>query len=99
MSRETVARDVAFLKKSVRYRLDELAKDGFIFEYVVALERIKSYRAKYDELYEKSNDIKEKVAILKESRENDKTYLELLGEAPTIHAFRRAVEKTNVQTT
>ena len=78
--------------------VDDLAKDGFIFEYKTTIERIKSYRAKYDELYKKSDDINEKIAILKESKENDKLYLELLAETPTIHAFRKAMEK-NVQTT
>jgi hypothetical protein len=99
VSRATVARDVAFLKKLARDSLDELSKGGFIFEYMTTLERIKSYREKYDELYNQSDGIRERTAILKESRENDKRYLELLGETPTIHAFRKAVEKTNVQTT
>jgi hypothetical protein len=99
VSRETIVRDVGFLRKSSKAWLEGLAKgNGFIFEYQLTLERLRNNRVKYAELYDESKDTKEKLAILKESRENDKTYLEILSGIPTIHALRQVVEKANVQT-
>jgi len=99
VSRETVVRDVAFLKKSVHLWLEDLTKHGFVFEYKLTLDRLNNYRTKLEKLYDKTEDVPQKISIIKELKEISKLYLELLSETPTIHAFRKAVKKANVQET
>src|SRR5436853_7882651 len=41
VSRQTIVRDVSFLKKSSQSWLEGLAKDGFIFEDRLSLDKIK----------------------------------------------------------
>ena len=95
MSRKTIVRDVAYLKKASHNWFDGLAKDGFIFEYKLALDKIKDRENELQKLYKESKVIPQKLQILKALDENTKLYLELLGERPTIHAIKRA--SRNVQ--
>jgi hypothetical protein len=88
-SRETIARDVAFLKKTAQDWLDDLAKDGFIFEYKIALEEIKENRNKLKNLYNNATEDFDKRLIVKDSDANIALYIKLLSEAPTVLAFRR----------
>jgi len=90
VSRLTVVRDVSYLKKASRNWLDGLAKDGFIFEYKTGLDRIREHGLELAKLLEKPSNIEQKRRILKSMDDNAKLYLQLLGEAPTIHAFRKA---------
>lgn len=96
-SRATVVRHVRVLKKQNQEWLDDLAKEGFIFEYRNTLEKIKERGARLEEMYQKTNDPLLKLDILREQDRNDKLYLEMLGETPTIHAYRKAVKLANVQ--
>ena len=100
--RNTIVRDVSYLKKASQNWLDGLAKNGFIFEYKLALDKIRDHEKELQRLYENSNDEHVKVQILKTLDENTKLYLELIGESPTIHAYRKALsypkEKNLVQT-
>lgn len=98
VSRETVVRDVSYLKKSAHGWIDDLAKGGFVFEYKFALGKLNSYRIQLEGLYNNTVDVWQKISVMKELRENVKSYLELLGETPTIHAYRKAVKKVDVQT-
>ena len=98
-SRITVARDVSFLKKQNQEWLDDLAKGGFIFDFRNTLDKIKDRGARLEEMYENETDRQERRAIIREQDRNDKLYLEMLGETPTIHAFRKAVKQLNVQAT
>lgn len=93
-SRETIVRDVKFLKKQNWEWLDDLAKDGFIFEFRNALEKIRQNGARLEDMFEKAIDSWLKLEIIREQDRNSKLYLELLGEAPTIHAFRKAVKQS-----
>lgn len=95
VSRKTITRDITFLKKASRSWIDGLAKDGFIYEYKLALDKIKDHGAELQKILSESKDISQKLHILKALDENAKLYLELLGERPTVHAIRRA---RNVQT-
>lgn len=97
VSRQTIVRDVAFLKRESQSWLDGIAREGFIFEYKLALDRIKEVGARLQELFDQTHNVVEKIAILREIQYNEKLYLELFGGIPTVHAFRRAMEKTNVQ--
>ena len=96
-SRQTIVRDVASLKESSQSWLDGLAKDGFIFEYQITLEIIKNNRARLEALYEQAENLMDKVVILRDIDKNAKLYLELLGETPTIHAYRKAIKMNMVQ--
>jgi len=95
VSRKTIVRDVAYLKKASQNWIDGLAKDGFIFEYKLALDKIKDRENELQKLYKESKEISQKLQILKALDENTKMYLELLGERPTIHAIKRV--SRNVQ--
>ena len=95
VARQTVVRDVAYLKRASRNWVDGSSKDGFIFEYKLALDKIKDREFELQKLYKQSTEIGQKLQILKALNDNTKLYLELLSEHCTIHAIRRA---RNVQT-
>jgi hypothetical protein len=92
-SRATVVRDVRRLKDMAQSWLDGLAKDGFIFEYRLTLDKIRDHELELQRLLLKSTSTAEKIQILKALDDNAKLYLELLAETPTVHAYRRAVQK------
>lgn len=91
VSRQTIVRDVAELKKESRPWLDDLAKNGFIFEYRLGFEKLKETASRLESLYHEAKTSKEKLAILKQKDENTVLYLKLLSESPTIHSLRKAV--------
>ena len=95
--RNTIVRDVSFLKKQSQNWLDGLAKNGFIFEYKLALAKIRYHESELQKLYNKTNDLGHKIQILKALDDNAKLYLELLGETPTIHAYKRAIKQVQDQ--
>ena len=88
--RQTILRDVNDLKKNARTWIDGLAKDGFILEYKLGLENLKSIRTELWNLSEKTDNHEQKYKILKTISDVTKSYLQLLAEAPTIHAIRKA---------
>jgi DNA-binding transcriptional regulator LsrR (DeoR family) len=94
VSRQTIVRDVAFLKESHNW-LDGIVKEGFIFEFQLALDRIKDVGTQLEEL-DKTGNVMEKIVILREIQNNTKLYLELLGETATVHKLRKVMGKTNV---
>ena|SRR2546428_6147360 len=98
-SRSTIGRDVAYLRKSARAWIDSLAKDGFIFEYKIILEKIKERGARLEKLYQGTDDVWQKISITAAQDKNDKLYIELLAETPAIHAFRKAVKLAHVPAT
>ena len=95
VSRQTIVRDVQELKKTAHSWLDDLANGGFVFEYKLTLDRIQQNRIKLEKLYDDTNDIEQKRRLLKSLDDNAKLYLEILGNAPTIHAYRRAIAEGN----
>lgn len=97
VSRQTIVRDVSFLKKLSQSWLDGLVRDGFIFEYKLALDRKKENGYLLRKMLDETKDVSERVTIIKARNENDKLYLEMLSETPTINAFRKAIRmaKTN----
>ena len=97
VSRNTVVRDVSFLKKYSQSWLDGLAKEGFIYEYKLGLDKIRDHERELQKLLVEAKEIPEKIQIIKVLDDNQKLYLELLGETPTVHAFRKAIQK-DVQT-
>lgn len=95
VSRQTIVRDVQAIKKTAHSWLDDLANGGFVFEYKLSLERIQQSRINLENLYDETQDIEQKRRLLKALDDNAKLYLEILGNAPTIHAYRRAIAEGN----
>jgi len=95
--RNTIVRDVSFLKKHAQNWLDGLAKNGFIYEYKLALDKIRDHEQELQKLFEQTDDISQKIQILRALDDNSKLYLELLGETPTVHAYRLAIKKAQDQ--
>jgi len=98
VERRTIVRDVSYLKKSSISWLNGLAKDGFIYEYKLGLDKIREHERDLQQLLTEATEISEKIQIIKVLDDNSKLYLELLGETPTVHAFRKAIQIENVQT-
>ncbi len=90
VDRSTIVRDVMDLKKQSQSWLDSLPKGVFVFEYKLALDKLKQTGAELSKLYEKTTRESEKLQILKAKDENTKLYLQLLAEAPAICALKKA---------
>ena len=95
VSRQTIVRDVQAIKNAAHSWLDDLANGGFVFEYKLSLEQIQQSRINLKMLYDEAQDIEQKRRLLKSLDDNVKLYLEILGNAPTIHAYRRAIAESN----
>lgn len=93
VSRQTIVRDVAYLKKESQKWLDDLAKEGFVYEFKLTLDKIRDHERELYGLYTESDCISQKIQILKALNENAKLYLELLGETPTVHAYKKAMKR------
>ena len=96
VNRSTIVRDVADLKKQSQSWLDSLPKGVFVFEYKLALDKLKQTGTDLSNLYDKATKESEKLQILKAKDENTKLYFQLLAEAPAICAFKKAIKNTNV---
>jgi transposase len=95
VGRATVARDVCHIKNNAREWLDDLARDGFIHEYRLALEKLRDHESELQKMLQKAS-LAQKIQIFRALDENVRLYLELLGETPTVHAYRRALRKLEV---
>jgi len=93
VSRGTIVRDVKHFKDSSQTWLDGIAKGGFVIEYKTGLDNIKESRDKLEKLFEESSDIEQKRRILKSLDDNEKLYLQLLGEAPAVYAIRKVIQE------
>lgn len=92
--RNTIIKDVAHIRSGAREWLDGLAADdGFIHEYRLALEKIRDHEFELQKLLDNAGTPAQKVRVLRALDENVKLYLELLGETPAVHAYRRAMRK------
>lgn len=94
VDRATIVRDVAYIKGAARGWLDDLAKDGFIHEYRMALEKLRDHEFELQKLLAGAGSVTEKIQILRALDENIRLYLQLLGETPAVHAYRRAVSRS-----
>jgi hypothetical protein len=93
VDRATIVRDVAYIRGAARDWLDGLAKDGFIHEYRLALEKLKDHEFELQKLLAGAGSVAEKVQVPRALDENVRLYLELLGETPAVHAYMRAMSK------
>jgi hypothetical protein len=90
--RNTVSRDLAYFREAAREWLDGLAKDGFIREYQVALDKLRDHEFELQKILPEAN-VWQRIQILKALDENTRLYLELLSETPAVHAFKRALRR------
>ncbi|MEM2139525.1 hypothetical protein [Nitrososphaera sp.] len=93
VNRMTIARDIAYIRGAAGSWLDDLAKDGFIHEYKLALAKIRDHEFELQKLLDRTENVAQRVEILRALDENVRLYLELLGETPTVHAYKRALRK------
>jgi len=93
VSRQTVLRDVKFLKKASQSWLDGLAKDGFIFEYKLCLDKVKERERKLQQLVEDEKDSMKVASLIRTLNSCTKLYAELLDAAPTIHSIKKSLEE------
>lgn len=93
VSRQTIVRDTSALKKNAKPWLDGLAKEGFIFEYKMALDKIRDREKYLQKLLDNETDTKTKVHLIKALNDCTKLYISLLSDAPTIHSLRKIREQ------
>jgi len=93
VSRQTIIRDVSVHKKEAKPWLDGLAKEGFIFEYKMALDKIRDRENFLQKLLDNETDTKMKAHLVKTLNDCTKLYISLLSDAPTIHSLRKLREQ------
>ena len=93
VSRQTIVRDVSVHKKEAKPWLDGLAKEGFIFEYKMALDKIRDRENYLQKLLDNETDTKMKAQLVKALNNCTKLYISLLSDAPTIHSLRKIREQ------
>ncbi|NWG36577.1 hypothetical protein [Nitrososphaera sp.] len=93
VNRMTIARDIAYIRGAAGSWLDDLAKDGFIHEYKLALAKIRDHEFELQNLFKEARSVEQKTRILEALNETVRLYLEMLGETPTVHAYKRALKK------
>jgi len=59
--RNTIVRDVSFLKNQSHNWLDGLAKNGFIYEYKLSLDKSRDHERELQKLFEDSEEIGQKT--------------------------------------
>lgn len=94
--KSTIDRDMRSIRKGVHVWMDTLPKDEFILQYKLTLDGSKSRSVILKNMLETTLDDFEKLAIIKELRNEEKFYIDLLSQAPTIHSLREIVRDGNV---
>jgi len=90
VSRRTVVRDVLQLKQEADQWLDDLVAQGYIFEVKQSLDFFRTLRTELFEMLENSQNVNEKLKIVKSIGENFGTYFSITSEAPKLTHFRKA---------
>ena len=57
--RNTIVRDVSYLKKHAQNWLDGIAKEGFIYEYKLSLDKIRDHERELQKLYSQTEETTE----------------------------------------
>ena len=92
-SRQTIVRDVKFMKDSAQNWLTGLAKNGYVFEYKSCLDKVKTRERKLEELIEKESDPMKIAKLISTQNSCTKLYADLLDAAPTINAIKNMREE------
>lgn len=92
VSRETIVRDVKYLKSTATPWFKGLAVDGFAFEYMVAHDKLKENERGYRKMLERETlSVSEEIKIRKAIDENIAQQLNLLAEGPTLESLNKIV--------
>lgn len=90
VSRRTVVRDVLQLKQDADKWLDDLVAQGYIFEVKQSLDFFRTLRTELFEMLENSQNVNEKLKIMKGLGEIFGTYFSITSAAPKLTHFRKA---------
>jgi len=90
VSRRTVVRDVLQLKQEADEWLDDLVDQGYIFEVKQSLDFFRRLRTELFEMLENSQNVGEKLKIMKRLDENLGTYFSIISQGPMLIHFRKA---------
>lgn len=89
VSRETIVRDVRELKNMSPQWIDSLAQYGFIFEFKLFLDLLKSHRVILQDMLENSSSTLEKLKIIRQIQENIEYFRFIMLEGPTLYALNK----------
>jgi hypothetical protein len=92
VSRETIVRDVRCLKSLANPWIDDLAKNGFPFEYRLTMDKLKENERGYRKMLQKPDlTVTEELRIRKALDDNICQQFQLLGEGPTLQSLNKIV--------
>ena len=89
VSRRTVVRDVLQLKQEADQWLDDIVNQGYIFEVKQSLDFFRILRTELFEMLENSQNVDEKLKIMKRLDENLGTYFSIIFKGPMLIHFRK----------
>jgi len=93
ISRSTVSRAAQKLREEKKVWLKNVTDNyGFALEHGLVLERILDCTAKAYELFETTENTKERLTILKAIKDFSVEYYDIYGQVPLAAAFRKFVE-------
>lgn len=84
VSRETIVRDVRELKNMSTQWLDSLAQHGFVLEFKMCLELLKTLRVKLKEMLENTNSTPDKLKIIRAIENNITLYNQWMLDGPAV---------------
>jgi len=88
--RRTVVRDVSQLKQDADQWLDDIVDQGYIFEVKQSLDFFRTLRTELFEMLENSQNVGEKLKIMKRLNENFGTYFSIIFKGPMLTHLRKA---------
>jgi len=86
INEDTVQNDIRAIKKSSSPWLTGLAKEGYIYDVMLGVEKIKAHEKELEDMKKKSTDPKEKRELIKQIDETVIARLSLEGEGPVFLA-------------
>lgn len=78
VSRETIARDVRFLKEQAMTWFKTVSTADYIFEYKILLDKLKDFEFDMRQMIKNSSDNSEKIKIIKPLQDNIELQLKML---------------------
>ena len=90
VNRRTIVRDKAFLIEDAQKWINDLARDGFVFETKITLDMLKDTTRQLNEMLDQDDlSREERRKLLKQRDENIALQLQLIAEGPLIHSMRK----------
>jgi len=90
VNRRTIVRDKTFLKEAAQKWINDLAKDGFVFETKMALDMLKDTKRQLNEMLDQDDITREeRCKLLKQRDYNIHLQLTLLAQGPVVASIRK----------